>query len=233
MSVRNLSTLLKPERSHQIFGTLGALGLLEVHAIIRGHTPPHPPSSLLPLIPFPSGPVSQHTPTPALPLNTLRLQGSLFPNLCNYVTHSLTHSHPHAHTLKKILDACLAILWPSIYHVKVTLVLKNIILLPFLFKVSLRCTMFTPYCSVVLNVAFSLEWNFSKSLSDGVKLWHVPNNVFIHVSEAIHCNISPYIKPQQMSWKCFCTQALPLSCSFRNLYMYICWFLHIWDSRIM
>ena len=101
-SVRNLTTSLKPTRSHQIFGPQGELGLLEVHAITTGHAPPRPPSSLLPLIPFPSGPVSWHTPTPAPPVNTLWLQGSVFPNLCNCVTHSLTHTHTRVCKLKKL-----------------------------------------------------------------------------------------------------------------------------------
>ena len=98
-SLRNLTTSPKPTRSHQIFGLQGDLGLLEVHAITTRHAPPRPPSSLLPLIPFPSGPVSWHTPTPAPPVNTLWLQGSVFPNLCNCVTHS---TYTHTHKLKEL-----------------------------------------------------------------------------------------------------------------------------------
>lgn len=74
-----------------MFGTVEALGLLEVHAVTTSQNPPRPPSSLLPLIPLPSGLVSWHTPT--LPVNIAWLEGSVFPNRCNWMTHSRTRRH--------------------------------------------------------------------------------------------------------------------------------------------
>lgn len=44
----------------------------------------------------PRGPVSWRTPTP--PANIAWLEGSVFPNLCNWMTHSNTLTRTHAHT---------------------------------------------------------------------------------------------------------------------------------------
>lgn len=80
-------------QSRHISDALKAPGLLEVHAVTTAQNPPGSPSSRLPLISSPRGLVSWRTPTP--PANIAWLQGSVFPNLCNWMTHSDTFARTH------------------------------------------------------------------------------------------------------------------------------------------
>lgn len=86
---------------------------------------PDPPSSRLPLSSRPRGLVSWRTPTP--PANIAWLQGSVFPNLCNWMTHSntLTRTHTHTRRTSTCPDACLATLWTPIHHAKIALTFKK------------------------------------------------------------------------------------------------------------
>lgn len=94
--------------SSKLYPSWGSLGLLEVHAIIAVHTPPHRPSWLRPLIPFPFGLVTRCTTT--IPVNTAWLQGLAFSDLGNSGSHTRTHYkncwHMSGNTLKNYSCQC-------------------------------------------------------------------------------------------------------------------------------